>query len=328
MNDNIREFKVGDIVEHFKKEICNSSNPNMYTYEIIAVTARDTDNYERMVVYKALYDMEDKDIKYGDVFVRKYDEFISPVDKEKYPDIKREYRFQIIEPIKNIPAKYILTDDTIYINDKLLHRIKAIRSFNNVKEGDLGGYIQSEKNLSHEGNCWVYDDARVYGDAIVRDDATVRDKATVCEFAKVTNQSMVGDCASINGRAVVMDNAIVRGNAYIYDGVVVCQYAHIYGEVYIIGHSMIGENAIVCGKTFIDGRHFIMGDAYVTRSEDVISVGPILCNGFNDYATFYRGTGGKLMVISSSVRASVEGIENIVDMLDYVKNKICDKKLQ
>lgn len=328
MNDSIREFKVGDIVEHFKKEICNSSNPNMYTYEIIAVTARDTDNYERMVVYKALYDMEDKDIKYGDVFVRKYDEFISPVDKEKYPDIKREYRFQIIEPIKNIATKYILTDDTIYIGNKLLHRIKAIRSFNDVKEGDLGGYIQSEKNLSHEGNCWIYDDAKVYDAAIVRDDAIVRMEAIVCGRARITDRTIIDECASINGNVSVMDDASVGGNAHIYDGVVICQCAHIYGEVGIVGHSMIGKNAIVCGKTFIDGRHFIMEDAYVTRSEDVISVGPILCNGFNDYATFYRGTGGKLMVTSSSVRASVEGIENIVDMLDYMKNKMCDKKLQ
>ena len=40
----------------------------------------------------------------------------------------------------------------------------ACKDFGNIKKGDFGGYVESEKNLSHEGNCWVYDGAKVYGD--------------------------------------------------------------------------------------------------------------------------------------------------------------------
>lgn len=48
-----------------------------------------------------------------------------------------------------------------------LCRIKALRDFGNVKKGDIGGYIEKEANLSHDGDCWVYDNAQVCGDALV-----------------------------------------------------------------------------------------------------------------------------------------------------------------
>lgn len=52
----------------------------------------------------------------------------------------------------------LLKRDYIKIGDERLYRIQALRAFNNVKKGDIGGYIQSEDNLSHDLGCWVYDD--------------------------------------------------------------------------------------------------------------------------------------------------------------------------
>ena len=46
-----------------------------------------------------------------------------------------------------------------------LHRIRAVAEFGLVKVGDLGGWIEKEENLSHEGKAWVYGNAKVYGDA-------------------------------------------------------------------------------------------------------------------------------------------------------------------
>lgn len=45
-----------------------------------------------------------------------------------------------------------------------LFRIKATASFGNVSEGDLGGYIESEKNLEQSGDAWVSGNAWVSGD--------------------------------------------------------------------------------------------------------------------------------------------------------------------
>ena len=61
--------------------------------------------------------------------------------------------------------KYELTDETIDVSGTTLHRIKALKDFGNVKKGELGGYVESERNLSQEGNCWVCGNAKVCGDA-------------------------------------------------------------------------------------------------------------------------------------------------------------------
>ena len=37
-----------------------------------------------------------------------------------------------------------------------LFRIKALKNFNDVKKGDIGGYVECEKNLSQYGDCWIY----------------------------------------------------------------------------------------------------------------------------------------------------------------------------
>ena len=46
-----------------------------------------------------------------------------------------------------------------------LFRIKALVEFGGVEVGELGGYIEKEENLDHDGTAWVYGDAWVCGDA-------------------------------------------------------------------------------------------------------------------------------------------------------------------
>ena len=68
-----------------------------------------------------------------------------------------------------------LTHDCVLAGSRRLYRIRAVRDFGDVRVGDLGGYIESEAHLSHEGDCWVYDIAEVYGPgAVVRGNARVR----------------------------------------------------------------------------------------------------------------------------------------------------------
>ena len=66
-----------------------------------------------------------------------------------------------------------------------MHRIEAIETFGNVEAGEKGGWIEKEENLSQEGLCWVYGDARVYdnarvcGDAQVYGDAQIRSRGDI-----------------------------------------------------------------------------------------------------------------------------------------------------
>ena len=92
--------------------------------------------------------------------------------------------------------KYRLTEETTKVGNRTLYRIQALRDFGNVKEGDIGGYIESEKNLSQDGNAWVYGNARVYGDACVYGDAWVSDNARVYGDADIKT---TGDICSMSG---------------------------------------------------------------------------------------------------------------------------------
>ena len=75
--------------------------------------------------------------------------------------------------------KYILTEETKEVQGVTLHRIIALRDFSDIKTGILGGWIEREENLSHEGNAWVCGDAKVYGNAKVCGDAEVWGDAKV-----------------------------------------------------------------------------------------------------------------------------------------------------
>lgn len=69
-----------------------------------------------------------------------------------------------------------------------LFRIRALKSFGCVEEGELGGIIEKESNLSQYGNAWVYDDALVCDDAEVLGNAKVHGDAEVYGNAKVISE--------------------------------------------------------------------------------------------------------------------------------------------
>ena len=94
--------------------------------------------------------------------------------------------------------KYKLTDETKIVNGTTLRRIEALRDFGDVKSGDIGGWIESEDNLSHDGNCWVYNDAQVSGDACVYGNAEVSSYARVSDKAQVFGNVRVSDNEEIS----------------------------------------------------------------------------------------------------------------------------------
>ena len=75
--------------------------------------------------------------------------------------------------------KFELTSEFVTFLGKKLFRIKALVSFGDVAEGELGGFIERENNLDQYGDAWVYGDARVYGNARVSGNAQVFGNAQV-----------------------------------------------------------------------------------------------------------------------------------------------------
>ena len=79
--------------------------------------------------------------------------------------------------------KYILVESSVLVKkfnvenntfeNVELYQIKAVRDFGEVKEGELGGYIEKEENLSHDSNCWVRESGKVYGSHRIEGDSII-----------------------------------------------------------------------------------------------------------------------------------------------------------
>ena len=127
--------------------------------------------------------------------------------------------------------KYEFTGEVKEFRGRTLRRIRRI------EDGLIGGWIEDERNLSHEGNCFVYDNAMVYGDAEVRGNAVIYNNARVCDDAVVYDYARVCGDAVVYDYAMVYDNAMVHGNAMVCNCATICNNAivcngRIVGQIY------------------------------------------------------------------------------------------------
>ena len=92
--------------------------------------------------------------------------------------------------------KYEFTGETkeirLLFRTATLHRIRATVAFGIVEVGDLGGWIEKEENLSHEGKAWVWGNAEVWGNAKVCGDAEVWGNAKVFSASHVLVIGAIG----------------------------------------------------------------------------------------------------------------------------------------
>ena len=161
--------------------------------------------------------------------------------------------------------KYELTNETKKYYGCTLHRIKALKDFGDVKKGDLGGWIEKEYNLSQEGNCWVYEDAKVF------DDARISDNALVYENAILSDNAMVSE------------NAVIYGNAKVYENAIVYGVVRVRSEAEVFGHArvsnlIIADNVKVGGSAVVSSFITINGNTEITHNAVI--------NSDSDYMTF------------------------------------------
>ena len=81
-------LRPGDIVRHFKRELLADPG-DAYLYEIVG-WARHSENDERYVIYRALYGTRE-------TWVRPYAMFMEEVDRQKYPQVRQQWRFELVE---------------------------------------------------------------------------------------------------------------------------------------------------------------------------------------------------------------------------------------
>ena len=152
----------------------------------------------------------------------------------------------------------LLKDNYINYEGEILYRIRALRDFSNVKAGDVGGYVQSEDNLSHKGDCWVYYNAKVFNNAKIHDNARIYGNAHISGNVVVFGNAKIFGNAQIYGDAEVFGSARIYGNAKIYDEAGIFDNAYVYGNAEVYQNAKIKYNARVYGNAKIE-RDTIIG---------------------------------------------------------------------
>lgn len=239
--------------------------------------------------------------------------------------------------------KYEFTGETKTVDSVILHRIRAVRDIYSTsrikiaKEGDIGGWIENESNLSHDGGCWVGEEACVYDFAHVHDDSLVSDSAKICgtsivcdkawikenslicENALVEGNSEICGYAYICGNANVRDYAKVYGHAHIGQRSLICGNSEIFGEAHVGGLARIIGNAKIFGEAKVHGYASIYGNAKIEKTSDYFTIGPI--GSRDDYTTFFKGLDGDIYVVCGCFRGNIREFTEAVKITHGSESK-------
>ena len=205
--------------------------------------------------------------------------------------------------------KYKLTDEYIVHYGIKLFRIEALKDFRNVRKGDKGGFVENENNLSHDEDCWISGDAKVYGDASVYENAKIFGNASVYGYAKVYGNANIYENAEIYGTAIVHCNSFVFGYANVFDDSEVHGNAIVYGNAELSNDAEVSSNTdyIVFKNWWSSGRYFTW-----TRSNNMWRVG-----------CFY-GSGEEL--IKKAYKDSEKSGREYERVVKYVESILSDEK--
>lgn len=140
--------------------------------------------------------------------------------------------------------KYILTCHSLEFEGRILYRIQAIKDFGNVKKGDIGGYVESTENLSHFGNCWIYNDAKAMDSSMVIDDAILEGQSIM------KNHSIISCNSRCSGTTKLSQGSWIGDNSWLLD-------SYIADCSQIEGNSRI-HNSTIIGNTYITGNTFVL----------------------------------------------------------------------
>lgn len=140
-----------------------------------------------------------------------------------------------------------------------LQRIRALRDIGSeVKAGALGGFVESESNLSFRpgDDAWIFDNAIVCNDAYADKGSYLRGDAIACDHAYVSRGTLLA------GHARAEDDAYIRG-------AVLTDHARASGFAVIVYNQDTGGVPMLSGQSAVYGR--VSGDVRLTDTALVIS---------------------------------------------------------
>lgn len=256
--NNVKIF-VGELLKkyHFTHDISEADKEGYYN---VIYSIGSIEDYEE--AYKEIAEFKQSDSDINSIGFSYNGEEISfdvnPEEKDititcRFSQNGKKYQILKDDFVKVHTFKSCISDGEMSIVEIKLYRIQALKTFTKpggynpvVHVGELGGYVESEDNLSQEGSCWLFDKARVKDGGKVLDDAIVYDKCLVSKNSIVGGRSIVGGHCFVTNQSVVIDstlegNVIVNGHSTIHSG------AYLYGEIGV-DQSNIGGSVNLTGK--------------------------------------------------------------------------------
>lgn len=139
--------------------------------------------------------------------------------------------------------KYKFVGEKKEVQNTMLQQIQYTRSFAGIVAGQMGGFVEGEHNLSHEGNCFISEGSFVFGNARVTDDAIVKGVSMVKDNARVQEKSKIENSIIGADTIIMNDSWILNSAIQIFESTRQEVYG-VMGSSKIVGSSIVATGAI------------------------------------------------------------------------------------
>lgn len=209
--------------------------------------------------------------------------------------------------------KYKFTGKTKELSGHILHQIQALKDTENADEGEIGGWIEKESNLSQKGEAWVSGNSCVYENAVVEGDACTMHDTEICGESQIYGKTLIMEKAKVCGKSRVCGHAVITDRATVQGQALICEHSEISGkasvgdEASVSGKSRICENASIRGKSMIHDSYIagesqvcgnillsnavLLADADVSKHTDYLTVQGLY---LSKHITFFKRKNGEI----------------------------------
>ena len=148
--------------------------------------------------------------------------------------------------------KYEMTNITMEFEERTLYRVRALKNFRNVKAGDLGGWVSGKHNLSQEGDCWIYDEAKCMDNARMYHNSAMYNNAVMCDFSEMHG------CSEMHNYSAMLDNSRMYNCSAMYDNSRMYNDSKMYNNSRMFDNSAMHNNTVMLdnSKMFENSRMY------------------------------------------------------------------------
>jgi len=182
----------------------------------------------------------------------------------------------------------LLNAKTVYISRQgsvprmeTMYQIQAAKAIprHGVEVGQLGGYVSASGVLSHQGDCWIADNAKVYGNVRVLDNALVSEEARVVtsdpkleiiisgnavirgnafvsqiSLPQGVKTSLISGDADISGYVNLNSPCVIEGKVKLYDNAIFGKNCSVLNNAHVGGEAQVGEHTVIAGDSRVFGN--------------------------------------------------------------------------